>query len=289
MAVELRPNDRAAFTPIIDEILAVSDLTTISAKRIRKSLQEKIGYDLTPHKSAVNNLINERFDRAQLKQESAAPDNQVSTVAPAASSPNIATPSATPPPITSASPKPAIKRKASYDVEAVEHKDVVDLPSAKKPKRKNSEVESDEKMAARLQAELNAQSARATRGGGVKRKAPVKKKSKAKSVAKLGSDDDSDLEGESGEKPERERKGGFHKPMNLSEPLSAMLGESQLSRPQTVKKIWQYVKGLNLQDPDDRRQIVCDEAMRAVFKSDRVHMFTMNKLLAHHLYPVDEV
>ena len=79
------------------------------------------------------------------------------------------------------------------------------------------------------------------------------------------------------------------KPMALSEPLAAMLGETQLSRPQTVKQIWAYVKARDMQDPNDKRQIVCDEKMRAVFKADKVHMFTMNKLLASHLYPVDEV
>lgn len=76
--------------------------------------------------------------------------------------------------------------------------------------------------------------------------------------------------------------------MALSEPLGAMLGETQLSRPQTVKRIWAYVKERDLQDPSDKRQIRCDEAMRAVFKQDKVHMFTMNKLLAAHLYAVDE-
>ena len=49
----------------------------------------------------------------------------------------------------------------------------------------------------------------------------------------------------------------------------------KLSRPQTVKKIWEYVKANNLQKPDDKRQIMCDDAMRAVFKQDTVHMFTM--------------
>lgn len=29
--------------------------------------------------------------------------------------------------------------------------------------------------------------------------------------------------------------------------------------------------------------------MRAVFKQDRVHMFTMNKILNQNLYAVDEV
>jgi len=76
--------------------------------------------------------------------------------------------------------------------------------------------------------------------------------------------------------------------MNLSEPLSAMLGEPSLSRPQTVKRIWAYVKERDLQDPNDKRQIRCDELMHAVFKQDKVHMFTMNKLLAAHFYPIEE-
>lgn len=100
--------------------------------------------------------------------------------------------------------------------------------------------------------------------------------------------------------------------MALSQPLSDLLGETQvslcprdqihnldpvklniappqLSRPQTVKKIWEYVKARELQDPNDKRQIRCDDAMRAVFKQDRVHMFTMNKILNQNLYAVDEI
>lgn len=76
--------------------------------------------------------------------------------------------------------------------------------------------------------------------------------------------------------------------MTLSEPLSELLGETQLSRPQTVKKIWDYVKARDLQDPADKRQIRCDDAMRAVFKTERVHMFTMNKILNQNLYAQDE-
>jgi upstream activation factor subunit UAF30 len=76
--------------------------------------------------------------------------------------------------------------------------------------------------------------------------------------------------------------------MNLSPALSELLRETQLSRPQTVKKIWEYVKERDLQDPEDKRQIRCDEPLRAVFKQDRVHMFTMNKILSQNLYAIDE-
>lgn len=76
--------------------------------------------------------------------------------------------------------------------------------------------------------------------------------------------------------------------MTLSTPLAELLNETALSRPQTVKRIWQYVREHDLQNPQDKRQILCDDAMRRVFKSDSVHMFTMNKILAQNLYSQDE-
>lgn len=76
--------------------------------------------------------------------------------------------------------------------------------------------------------------------------------------------------------------------MALSPNLSALLGETQLSRPQTVKQIWAYIKERGLQDPNDRRMVICDERMKTVFKVDKVHMFTMNKILGQNLYAVDE-
>lgn len=96
-------------------------------------------------------------------------------------------------------------------------------------------------MAARLQAMENGR-ARSTRGGGtgatVKKRSKVgtpKKGAKAKaekkkkvSRATLDSADDSELEGsdeEDGEKKEKVKKGGFHKPMVLSATLGEFLGE----------------------------------------------------------------
>jgi upstream activation factor subunit UAF30 len=76
--------------------------------------------------------------------------------------------------------------------------------------------------------------------------------------------------------------------MTLSAPLSSLLNETQLSRPQTVKKIWEYIKANDLQDPSDKRNIICDDRLRAVFKQDKVHMFTMNKILGQNLYAAEE-
>ncbi|USW57969.1 Putative SWIB/MDM2 domain-containing protein [Septoria linicola] len=283
MADSLPLEQRAAYSAIIDKVLANSDLNTISAKRIRKELQEQVGHDLSSQKQAITDLIMSRFDKAQEKQKATSGDIEPVPTANGHSKRNgsesngYAESSLSPPASTN-------KRKADSE----ELSEVEDSPAPKKVK-KEKKAETDEEMARRLAAELNATSARSTRGGGAKRKTPAAKtkKTKKKSSAKVNSDDDSAVE--SGDKPVKEKKGGFHKPMALSEPLAAMLGESQLSRPQTVKQIWAYVKSRDMQDPSDKRQILCDDKMRAVFKADKVHMFTMNKLLAAHLYPVDEV
>jgi upstream activation factor subunit UAF30 len=77
----------------------------------------------------------------------------------------------------------------------------------------------------------------------------------------------------------------------VSTSLSLQWGNAltgQLSRPQSVKKLWEYIRENDLQDPSDKRQIRCDDAMRAVFKQDKVHMFQMTKILNHNLYNPDE-
>jgi upstream activation factor subunit UAF30 len=215
-----------------------------------------------------------------------------------------------------ASDTPDKKRTPDGDDSALSELDDA-APPKKKAKKSRTAEDEDAAYAAKLQAEENARTGRATRGGNTKRKAAPapKKKAKKKSANRVKDDDDSDLgSGSGGEKKSPTRKGGFHvrspppppspplsippylltrplpqKPMALSPALSSLLGETQLSRPQTVKKIWEYVKQRDLQDPADKRQIRCDEAMRAVFKQDRVHMFTMNKILNQNLYAVDEV
>ncbi|KAI4743178.1 SWIB-domain-containing protein [Aureobasidium sp. EXF-12298] len=247
--------DEKRYSDLIYDILRQSDLETVSAKKIRNALSERLGYDVSDHKKEISRLIEACFDR--VTSENANGTNGASP-SPSDSSPQ--------------------KRKEPSD--GSDLSDVVDERPKKKARKQDAE-EDDAAYAARLQREENSR-ARPTRAGATRKAAPVKRKKKSAVKVKDGSDVETN--GES--KP---RTGGFHKPMNLSEPLSALLGETQLSRPQTVKKIWEYVKGKDLQDPADKRQIVCDDAMRAVFKTDRVHMFTMNKILNQNLYAAEDV
>lgn len=65
----------------------------------------------------------------------------------------------------------------------------------------------------------------------------------------------------------------------FSEPLANLTGHASLSRPQAVKKLWEHIKAENLQNPEDKREILCDSPMKAIFHADKINMFKMNKLL----------
>jgi len=43
---------RLKYVAIIDDILAKSDLTQVTEKRIRKGIQEQVQYDITPQKAS---------------------------------------------------------------------------------------------------------------------------------------------------------------------------------------------------------------------------------------------
>jgi upstream activation factor subunit UAF30 len=76
----------------------------------------------------------------------------------------------------------------------------------------------------------------------------------------------------------------LQKPLQPSEELAAVVGgPAPLARGEAVSKVWDYIKSNNLQNPQDRREILADEALRKVFGKDKVTMFEMNKHLARHL------
>ena len=75
----------------------------------------------------------------------------------------------------------------------------------------------------------------------------------------------------------------LQKPLQPSEELAAVIGPGPLPRGEVVSKIWEYIRSHNLQNPENRREIVADDQLRRVFGKDRVTMFEMSKHLAAHL------
>ncbi|KAH0732214.1 hypothetical protein KY289_003402 [Solanum tuberosum] len=87
---------------------------------------------------------------------------------------------------------------------------------------------------------------------------------------------------------EAKKKGGFNKPCALSPQLQKLVGEPELGRPEVVKKIWAYIREKNLQNPENKRKILCDEVLSGIFQVKSIDMFHMNKVLSKHIWPLNE-
>ena len=76
----------------------------------------------------------------------------------------------------------------------------------------------------------------------------------------------------------------LQQPLKPSAELGAVVGTGEITRGDVVKKVWEYIKANNLQNPQNKREIVADAKLKPVFGGlDKVSMFEMNKHLAKHL------
>jgi len=75
----------------------------------------------------------------------------------------------------------------------------------------------------------------------------------------------------------------FMKAMAPSAALAAVIGQAPAPRTEVTKKVWEYIKKHKLQDAANKRVIIADAKLKAVFKKDKVDMFEMTKLISAHL------
>lgn len=81
-----------------------------------------------------------------------------------------------------------------------------------------------------------------------------------------------------------DKKSAFFKPVKPSAELAEIVGAAALPRTEVTKKLWDYIKKHNLQDPKEKRTIIADAKLKAIFGGkDRVSMFEMTKLVGKHL------
>ncbi|RXZ36398.1 hypothetical protein D9O50_07675 [Oxalobacteraceae bacterium CAVE-383] len=82
----------------------------------------------------------------------------------------------------------------------------------------------------------------------------------------------------------RKPNAAFMKPMTPSAILAEVVGSTPLPRTEVTKKVWEYIKAKNLQNPTNKRNIVADDKLKAVFGGKKeVTMFEMTKLISAHL------
>lgn len=68
----------------------------------------------------------------------------------------------------------------------------------------------------------------------------------------------------------------------LSKSLANLLGEPRLTRTDVVRQVWAYIKEHDLQNPKNRKEILCDEKLELIF-GKRTDMFKMHKILVNHM------
>lgn len=139
----------------------------------------------------------------------------------------------------------------------------------------DSDDEGDSRKKKRKSPAKSKKSSSSSNGGGgssatKKNKKPSPAKKKAKKSSKKADDPD---------KPKR--KSSFPTE-RLSADLQAVVGKDAAPRTEVVKLLWAYIKANNMQNPNDKREIICDARFKVIFGMDRVSGFSMNKYLKPH-------
>ncbi|MBU6321516.1 MAG: hypothetical protein KGI78_02795 [Patescibacteria group bacterium] len=74
------------------------------------------------------------------------------------------------------------------------------------------------------------------------------------------------------------------KPLELDETLEAVVGSGPMPRGEVVKKLWEYIKKHDLQNPANKRNILADDKLKPLFGGKgEVTMFEMTKLVSAHM------
>jgi len=82
---------------------------------------------------------------------------------------------------------------------------------------------------------------------------------------------------------ETKARGGIAKPVKPSPELAKITGPDSLPRSEVVSKMWAYIKKHDLQNPENKREILADDTLKPIFGVDKCTMFEMNKLLSKHM------
>ena len=76
----------------------------------------------------------------------------------------------------------------------------------------------------------------------------------------------------------------FMAPVTPDAILSAIVGAEPIPRTEITKRIWDYIRKHNLQDPADKRTIRADDKLRALFGGkDSATMFELTKYVSVHV------
>ncbi|RLU25773.1 hypothetical protein DMN91_001932 [Ooceraea biroi] len=254
----------------ITAILKDADLTTMSAKKVRQQIEEKLDVDLTERKKEVDDLVmeclQEKQDGGKKKKKAASEESEDG--------------------------EEEEEEGSEEEEEEEEKKPAKRNPTKKSSSNKRKKGSSDDEESA------SDDDASDEEYSPKKPKATPKKSKPGKKGKKKGSDSDSDEDwGKNKKAPGSAAKkggggggggggkgkgGGYTRAITLSPELAAIVGAEQMARHEVVRKVWSIVKERNLYDPKNKQFAICDEELMKVFGVKRFRTFGMMKYLKNH-------
>ncbi|KAK2647800.1 hypothetical protein Ddye_015289 [Dipteronia dyeriana] len=79
------------------------------------------------------------------------------------------------------------------------------------------------------------------------------------------------------------RSSGIRKVVPVSPQLAKFLGSNEASRTDAVKLVWEYIKHNSLQNPQNKKEIRCDDKLKTIFgEKDTVGFTEITRLLSQH-------
>ncbi|RUS90234.1 hypothetical protein EGW08_002015 [Elysia chlorotica] len=244
-------------TKAIKGILKGADLDSLSAKKVRKMLEEKFSADFDKRKKEIDKLVMKMINELEEDDDEPEDDEQNGKgSSEEESEEEVPKKKQKKSPASSSSsaskPKPEKGDK--------KRKSATKADDSEDPVMSSIKQMDDEDLAKKLQEEETGLRRRAARGPPPK---PRKEKEKD---------------------PDKKKKPSLYsRPCQLSEELGAVVGANEMPRPEVVKTLWSIVKERNLQDPENKQYMICDSQMESLFGLKRIKLFGMMKYLKKHI------
>ncbi|KAJ2552021.1 hypothetical protein GGH95_005835 [Coemansia sp. RSA 1836] len=240
--------DISTFAPRIRDILQSSDLSTVSAKKVRRQLEHEMRVSLDAYKGDIDEIIKQQFQQIHTETQQRQQQQQQYAQQYAQQQGQMGAVYGVPQTMSGLHMPPG-----GGLVGTMHHAGLGGIPAS---------------------AGGAATSAAGLLPGDPPRKRgrPRKPENEKKQQRKKRVVDPN--------KPKRST--GLSKPMKLSADLASFLGQKYAARTEVVKSLWKYIKEHDLQDSADKRYILCDEKLLVLFHESRLYMYTMNKLLNEH-------
>ncbi|KAF9948963.1 hypothetical protein BGZ72_009164 [Mortierella alpina] len=296
------------YRPKVTELISKADITTVSARNIRKQIEAITNSSLDHVKRDFDEMVMEIYEKitddieravlngtqapgAQQHQQQPQQQQQTGFASGFALPPTSYVPPPAPAPAPAPSPSDESEDDDSDSDASEASYSSLDEETGRKRKKPQLMKDKAAKAASQKKRELQA------------KERAKKLKSKAKS------DKDKAKKSKDDEKKKAKRKqpvnedgtpkvNPFNRPMVISDKLAEVIGQAgsigpsgriEMSRPEVVKQLWVYIKANSLQLENDKRVIACDEKLKTLFGQEQVNCFSMNKYLSSHLSKAEEL